>query len=354
MFTVQSQQKGMGCVPCGLYKKKVVNDRGLGDLGDKVSDLEKGYSAPKGVVGKTILPLVDQIAMQFGKATGTGLIVGMIPQKIVKSVGIDVNPLSMALAAMTFGASLLPGVSKVLGKVFGIFGGMFSHATHYGDCMKWQWNENNIRGMVSGIVPYPIDSIDPLTVLNRFPDANKEYRLERAVEFIENSSIKSILDKARSNIASILSNGVRQNKMGSIYISQVRSHPEVLEGACAVHAQSKGENMGISFSQSDIDQAFNQLKQVAQQIEYNNTLQEMNNVIEVTASAVGSVLSPYAGRMAQKIGVVQQTRQYGLVAGPQAFQLPIGVTGISKGGALVLTPGVSSNLTITMTPTVRR
>ena len=169
-----------------MCKKKMVNDNGLGD---KVSDLEKGYSAPKGVVGKEIIPLVSQVGMMFGKATGTGLITSLVPKKIVKGAGIDVNPLSMMLAPMTFGVSLLPGVSQVLGKVFGVFSGMFSKATHFGDCMKFETDNNYVMYSLGGsIIVHAIKPPDPVNVEQSFPEISQEYykaHLKKASEIQE-------------------------------------------------------------------------------------------------------------------------------------------------------------------------
>lgn len=324
----RQQSKQLGAVDCGLCRKKTVNDVGLGDATQQEWG---GQSTTGGMITKVAGMIAPPIQMIPGMSMVT---------KQLEKFGVSVNPMSLALAAMTGGMSMLPGISKLLG-------GMFKKATHMESCMKW-WTDSNIRGMVAGRTPYPVDVIDPIIVMDRFVEASREYRLEHAKEAIEDVGVQSVLAGARSNINSILSTGTRKQKIGSAYVSQVRGYPDIMQAQCMSMPQGRAET-GANIDPNMVGGVFEQMKDVAQQQEVEATTQAMNSAIEAAASGISGILAPYGRVASQKVEVIQMTREAGLVVGPRAFQLPVGVTGISKGGALVLTPGVSSNLVLTYT-----
>jgi len=90
------------------------------------------------------------------------------------------------------------------------------------------------------------------------------------------------------------------------------------------------EETGQRISASEVEPYFEQLKEQARQKEYQDTV-----------NTIGRILSSYQRVVERKAEVVQKTRETATL-----FKLPEGVTSITKGGALVLTPGVSTNLVI--------
>lgn len=237
----------------------------------------------------------------------------VLPIKSIPLIG-KLDPISMAAALMTGGITLIPGISNIVG-------GLFKKATHFGDCMKW-WSDSNIRGMASGLLPYPID------VVQNFPEASREYQLQHATSVMNDAGV------IRALYVSSRTNGIV-----NVFVMVVRSNPDLMQLQCAVQAKSKGEDTGVNYDQSFVNQFWDQLKESARQQEYSETMQK-----------ISSILASYTVTAAAKVNVIQSTRQTGLVAGPQAFQLPTGVKSIDK-GAVVLMPGVSSNLTLTYAPT---
>lgn len=196
------------------------------------------------------------------------------------------------------------------------FIGAFKKATHMEDCMKW-WTDSNIRGMSAGIVPYPIDIN---AFIQKYSDAIHEYRLQRAQEI----DIKGLVVSSLSG---------RSSKIGNIFVKLVQNSKEFMEFYCASMPQSRAKTGMTEADYTKANEYLGHLKEQAKQEEYTSTLQEIEQKIV-------SVLAPYIKIVTQKTGVIQQTRQAASV-----FQLPAGVLAIDR-GALVLTPGTSSNLVI--------
>ena len=269
---------------CRSCKKQVVNDKGLGE--DEYQGTSKSGQ---------LLTTAAGIYNPF---------VSMLPVSSIPVIG-KLNPAQMSLALVTGGITLIPGVSKLVGN-------LFKKATHMGDCMKWWNNENNIRGMVSGISPYPID------VEQIFPEESREYQLQHA----RNVS-------GESGIQNLLSTSSRRYQIGTYYIGGVRANPEIMQMSCLTQPNVQAE-VGQRISASEVEPYFDQLKEQARQKEYYDTVESIKRV-----------LASYRMVVERKAVVVQKTREVAT-----AFQLPAGVTSISKGGALVITPGVSTNLVI--------
>jgi hypothetical protein len=286
MFSKPSQRRG--CVECSI------DGVGLGEDPSYQGQSKTGQliSQGAGMYAHLMNPLLS--------IPGVSKIVG------------NINPLAMALAPMTGGLTLIPGFSKILG-------GLFKKATHFGDCMKWFNNENNIRGMVAGITPYGID------VEESFPVASREYRLQHADSIATHPGVISALNV-----------GTRQGRIANLFVSALRSNPELMQLQCAVQARSKGEDTGVDMSQNEVGQYWGQLKEGTRQQEYVDTIGMLMNI-----------LASYQVVATKKIEVIQKTREAGLVTGSnKAFQLPEGVTSISKGGALVLDPSKNTNLVL--------
>jgi hypothetical protein len=228
----------------------------------------------------------------------------MLPMKSIPVIG-KLDPLSMSLAVASGGLTLIPGVSKIIG-------GLFKKATHMGDCMKWWNNESNIRGMVSNISPYPVD------VNQVFPEASYEYQSQHARNVMESSEVRSVLAESS-----------RRYQIGTYYVSGVRSNPDLMQMLCMTQPKVQ-EETGQQISASQVDPLFEQLKEQARQKEYQDTV-----------NSIGRILASYQRVVQRKVEVVQKTRERAV-----AFKAPEGVTSITKGGALVLTPGVSTNRVI--------
>lgn len=298
MFTIQTKKKS----PCGLCKKKTVNDVGLGDA---IQQEWGGQSTTGGMVSQVASFMAPPIQMIPGFSQ---------LQKIAEKTGFRTDPLNLALATnpVTGWMQLIPGFNKMIG-------GLFKKATHMESCMKW-WTDENITGMIKGRMPYAID------VAQSFPEASREYQINRARHVTDDEQVVRLLDVPR-----------RQKIMIAAFVSSVRAYPDLMQAQCAAMPQGRAET-GVTFTESDLAPVWNGMKEAAQVSEYKRTLKAIENI-----------LAPYAALVKQKTAMIQQTRQTGLVEGPKAFQLPTGVTGISKGGALIVTPGTSTNLVVNMT-----
>jgi hypothetical protein len=282
MFTTQTRQKsGMS----GLKKPCRVCGEGLGD--NPITGITSSLTA------RDVLFPMSILNKPFEAVPVVGQILGPMNQMMDMATGLVLK---------------IPVVGK-------IFGGLFKKATHYGDCMKW-WvgasGDSNIRGMVRGISPYPVD------VASNFPDESREYQLQHA------SSVMS-----DSNVQSILGASSRMYNIGTYFLRALRENPDLMDMSCMSQPNVQAET-GQAVSASEVDGYMGQLKEQARQQEYQDVLLKVKNV-----------LGMYRRSVERKAAVVQQTRQ-----AATAFQLPTGVTSISKGGSLILTPGTSSNLVI--------
>jgi hypothetical protein len=207
--------------------------------------------------------------------------------------------LAAAINLPMIGPVLMKPINMIINPVMK----MFQKATHYGDCMKW-WNNSNIASMIAN---YPLIPIGD--------DIAHEYEIEHAQPISKTASFNE--SSRRANLI-------------SIYTSAVWGQPDLMKLHCAVHAQSKGENYGVQYTMDQVSGYFDQIKQYAAQKEY-------QDLVGILASTV-----------AQKTGIMQASRETGLITGgPKAFQLPTGVIGIS-GGAMLLSPSVNSNLVINL------
>ena len=226
----------------------------------------------------------------------------MLPIKSLPIIG-QLDPLTLSLAMATGGLSLMPGISKIIG-------GLFKKATHMESCMKW-WSDSNIRSMVN-VSPYPVD------VIQSFPDESREYQLQHASSVTGDSSIQSLI-----------SGSGRIYNIGTYYVSQVRANPDMMQASCASMPQGQAETHA-NINPADVNAAFDQMKEQARQQEYQDTI-----------TSIGRILSQYKRVIERKVAVVQQTRDTATI-----FKMPVGVTSITKGGALVLDPSKNTNLVI--------
>lgn len=265
-----------------LQKPRRVSSTGLGAS-------EYSGTSKTGQMVQTIAPFYNPL-MQI------------LPIKSLPIIG-QLDPLSMSLAVATGGLTLMPGISKIIG-------GLFKKATHMESCMKW-WSDSNIRGMVN-VSPYPVD------VVSSFPGESQEYQAQHASSVTGDSGIQSLL-----------STSSRTYNIGTYYVSQVRANPDMMTASCASMPQGQAETHA-NINPSDVNVAFDQMKEQARQQEYQSVLQ-----------SVGRVLAGYKRSVERKVAVVQQTRDTATV-----FKMPVGVTSITKGGALVLDPSKNTNLVI--------
>jgi len=251
---------------CKLCKKRVVNDIGLGEDSEYEGQTK---------TGQTVVPLVSQASEMIGKATGTGLIVGMLPGGVVKSLGVDMNPASLLLAPMTFGASLLPGVSKILGKAFNVFSGLFKKATHMGDCMKWFNNTDNIKGMSAWVQPYPIEQVFSFEeyMMKNFPQFLRQYQIMQAGGQWASVGVDSYLKSVSSGISNM---SVRRQKIQDIFLRLVQENSQIKELQCAV--QHSGESGYTGHTKAQVDEIWDSLREAARQEEYQTTSKLISNI----------------------------------------------------------------------------
>lgn len=285
----------------------VLDSRGLGDVDTKVIDAEYRGTTK---TGETVVPIVGQVSEMIGKATGTGLIVGMLPKGITKSLGIDMNPASLLLSPMTFGASLLPGVSDILGKAFNVFGGMFKKATHMGDCMKW-WSDSNIRGMIAGVDPYSF--IFEEYMKKEFPQFVRQYQMMQASGEWGSVGIDSLLNVNN-----------RRNKIQSLFVTLVRQNPDIMTLQCAV--QERNETGYTGHTQAQVQEYWSVLKEYARQQEYQSVVQEVDRL-----------LAPF--RVKQQWTAIVASRKSNLLVqreGAEKLAMPDNIIGVRR-GALVMT-----------------
>jgi hypothetical protein len=240
-------------------------------------------------------PDVKAITKEYGGGKETGGQAAMAV-KMAVTVALMFVPVVGWIAAAAINLPVIGGVAdKILKPITGPIAKMFKKATHMESCMKW-WTDSNIRSMMAGISPYPITE-----------DVKREYQLQHARPLVYNE-------------------GGRWNNMASIFVSKIRANPDIMQFQCATMPQGRAETKMTEADAVTAQQYLAQLKEAARQEEYFNIAGNAGSVVE------------------QKSVAVQQTREAGLVTGSKAFQLPEGVTSISKGGALVLGPGKSTNL----------
>lgn len=214
-------------------------------------------------------------------------------QPVMMGVKLAATVALMFIPVVGWAAALLINVpvvgDAIMGPIMGPIAKMMKKATHMESCMKW-WTDSNIRSMASGLTPYPIGA-----------DIKREYRAQHAREMVDNT-------------------GDRQNNIASIFVRIVRRNSDIMAMQCATMPQGRGETGMTEADAAKVAGYWDQIKEAARQEEYQNL--------------VGSI----GVTVAQKVAAVQESRSVATT-----FQLPTGVTSITKGGALVLIPGVSMN-----------
>lgn len=283
--------------PCTLCRKDAarrnpLNGEGLGD--DEYTGTNKAGE---------ILQKVGPILHPFESA-----IIGIVPKKILKSIGIDLNPVSMVLAPFTFGLTLLPGVSQLIGSVFG---GLFSKATHMGDCMKW-WSDENIKGMVKNIEPYPFSF--EAYMMESFPQFLRQYQ-----------TLQAGGQWAEAGVESLVSIPNRKRKVISEFIRLVRANPDLMTLQCAV--RERAETGYTGHTQAQVDVYWEGAKEAAKQKEY-----------QATIKLVDAIVSKW--KVKETWGEIVKSRDAGLIAKEKGagfdLKTPDNVIGVKR-GAFVMT-----------------
>lgn len=282
----------------GRYK---LNGVGLG------ASEYSGQKVPGGEVGSSAL----QIGGMIGKMTGAGLITSMVPQKVLSKIGIDVNPLSLSLAPFTFGFTLLPGVSKILG-------GLFKKATHMESCMNY-WSDSNIKNMVAGIQPIPFDFVDYMKL--NFPQFMRQYQI-----LIAGGQWASV------GVDKLLNISNRRAKIANIFLNTVRANPDIMLGDCVTMPQGIAE-VGVTVPRSVVNKAWADLKEYARQKEYSTI-----------ADQVDKLVAPF--KVKETWGEIIKTREAGLLVKSSSsssgasegynLRVPGQVIGVKR-GAMVMT-----------------
>jgi hypothetical protein len=233
----------------------------------------------------------------------------------VSKITAGMNPLALALAPMTGGLTLIPGISN-------IFGNMFSKATHMGDCMKW-WSDSNIRGMAAGVEPYAFDFHDYM--MHEFPQFLRQYQVMQAGG-----------EWAKVGIDSLIGGVSRRGRISNIFLRLVRSNPDLMTLQCAV--RERAETGFTQFNQAQVDEIWAAARESARQEEYVNMVKE-----------VDARLEPY--KVKERWAQIVQSRSQNLVVkkeeGGQLFA-PKDVIGVRRGTfTQVLKTGQTSSKPVT-------
>lgn len=175
-------------------------------------------------------------------------------------------------------------------------------ATPMENCMNaWKYPEEKARflqGKVSGVVPYPVSN-----------EIRQEYKLQRAREM------------------PVPDYGARQGNILAIFLRMVNENSQILQYECATRAEVRGTTGTTSEDRVKVEQFWSDMKEAARQEEYTNIVGVLGVVV------------------AQKQQAMQETRKAATL-----FQLPEGVTSITKGGVLMLDPSKSTNKVILSAP----
>ena len=287
--------------PCKLCRKDAVGKAPLNSVGLGASEWDTQSSA--GQMVSTTAPLI-------GMLNPNVMLMKMIPgaEGVLNKVGVNANPFSMGLASFTMGISLLPGVSQLLGKMFG---GMFSKATHMGDCMKWWDNENNMRGMASGVVPYPFSFEEYM--MKSFPQFLRQYQIMQAGGQWASTGIDSLLNTSN-----------RKKRITDAFVRMVRANPDIMTLHCVV--QEKAETGYTGHTKGQVDVFWGQIREAARQEEYYNVIKQVDKVVAKwkVKETWGEIVSSRAS------GLIVKTEQ-----GAQ-LRMPENIIGVKR-GALVMT-----------------
>lgn len=227
-----------------------------------------------------------EIQMQFGSQGGP---INMIPV---------IGPMVTGLI------NKIPVVGKV-------FGGLFKKATHMESCMKW-WTDDNLRTQVGAVIPA---SSIPYTYVSDDPKKMAEFQ----------TKAESLMNPAK-----------RQRRLKEIYVRLVRSQPsanDLFYATCASMPQGQRET-GANINRADIDSAWAALRGAAQQQEYQESVGEVQRLIEEQKQTLITAKRAEGTFFVKKKD--EKTGQEVTVASPI---MPKGVVGYTKGGAAVIEVG---------------
>lgn len=285
-------QSCCGGVRSGLERRRLTS-HGLG------SNIDKEYST-QSQTGQTVNMVLGMNPLMA--------VANIVPKGLTKAAGIDVNPISVFLAPLTGGLTLIPGLSKVIGNVFG---GLFKKATHMGDCMKWFANEENLRGSIGGTQPLPFDFIEYMK--KNFPQFMRQYQVMQAGG-----------QWASVGIDKLVSASNRRARLMNEFAKIVRANPDLMTLQCAVqHSHETGYK---DFTQAQVTALWKQVHEAAQQKEYASLVPEVDKRI-----------APFKAK--ETWGEIVRSRDRGLLVGRSEgvkLAMPPNVTGVKR-GALQMT-----------------
>lgn len=278
---------------CGLCRRDAAGRSPLNGVGLGEESEYQGQSKTGG--------MVSQVASMIS------LPVGMVPgfNQVAKATGFQTDPLNLALVSnpLTAWTQLIPGFNKMIG-------GLFKKATHMGDCMKW-WSDSNIRGMVGGIQPYPFSFQDYM--MKNFPQFLRQYQIKQA-----DGTWASV------GVDNLLNAGNRRARIANIFIGLVRSNPDIMKLQCAV--QHRGETGYTGHTQAQVNEIWDQIKEVARQQEYSTIAEEVDKLV-----------APF--KVKETWGAIVKSRATAslIPMGTEAkLRMPENVIGVRR-GALVMT-----------------
>jgi hypothetical protein len=216
MHIVQSQQRKMQS-DCGMCRKKVVNDRGLGEEAPLLPELSR-----------------QETQKQYGGQSEAAPMAAM-GIKLVATVALMFIPVVGWAAALLINVPVVG--DAILSPIMGPIMKMMKKATHMESCMNW-WTDSNIKSMIAGMAPYPIGV-----------EVRREYKLQRGQDM-------SVIE------------GARWENMASKYVRLVRANPSLMEAQCASMPQGRGETGMTEADAITVGKYFTQLKLQAQYEEY--------------------------------------------------------------------------------------
>lgn len=218
--------------------RRALNGVGLGDS-----------SVPELI---TSLPVVNQIPIvstMFGSKEQKGYgTVSKVGQKSQEVIGI----LDMVLPMFGF-----KFIGKLIDKI-----GIFKKATHMESCMNW-WSDSNIRGMASGLAPYPF--VFEEYMMKEFPQFLRQYQIKQADGTWASVGVESLLNTSN-----------RQSRIATIFTRIVRENPDIMKLQCASMPQGRAETGYVG---EGAEKYFEQIKEVARQEEYSTIATQVDKLV---------------------------------------------------------------------------
>jgi hypothetical protein len=293
MFTLQEQQ---------AQKKRVQRVR-RSSCCDGVRVLCSPCEENKG------LGASDQEEMKKAIAPGEYATVSKGQQDAIMAAKLAASVALTMIPVVGWAAALLINIPVVGDKIFNFglkydpilktFVKAFKKVNPLENCMNaWKYPEEKER-FIRGMSPQPL----PITA-----EVRNQYRLEHARDIIVNPSN-------------------RQENVVNIFRRLVNENPDILMYECATRAEVRGMTQTKAEDRQSVDAFWGQLRTAAQN-------EELYKLIGTTAI-----------RVEQKKAVTVEVQRLST-----QFQMPVGVTSITKGGVLVLDPKVNANRVLLSSP----